>query len=239
MPRVKRKTMPRKRRVIRRRRLGKPSRGLRQSVYLFKRKVSEVVALADSTLENGWLVSSDNGVYKSWTFNLNQISTRTDFTALFKQYKICGIGLEVCFNNTQSSITGNVSGTPNVAPGTQLQVYTIPNRVGKARTVLDPLTEQIVLDTQAHKKRLALNGGRPLKFFFKVNQLGMVFHNAANTDYTVSPARYLSTAETGTEHYGFEMYINRVDGQSLSSNIANEQTARITTTYYLACKGVE
>lgn len=219
--------------------LGKPGRGLNQSTYFFKRKISEVVALADSTVENGWLASSDNGVYKSWTFNLNQLSDITDFTNLFKQYKICGIAVDMCFNNTQSVITGNVAGTTNVAPGSQLQVYTVPNRVGKARGVLSPLTEQIVLNTQSHKKRLALNGGRPIKFYFKVNQLGLVYHSTTNSDYTVSPAKFLSTQETGTEHYGFEMYINRVDGQTLSSNITNEQSCRITTTYYLACRGVE
>lgn len=229
-----------KRRVRRRKpKLGKPSMGLKQSVYFFKRKTTEVTALADSTLENGWTVSSDNGVYKSWTFNLDQISTKTDFTNLFKMYKICAVKVELVFNNTGSQITGGVSGAPIIAPGCQLQVYTIPNRIGKARGVLSPLTEQIVLDTQAHKKRLALNGGRPLKFYFKVNQLGMLFHSATNSDYSLSKAKFISTEETGTEHYGFEMYINRVDGQALSSNIQNEQHVRINTTYYLACKGVE
>lgn len=220
--------------------LGKPSRGLTQSVYFFKRKTTEVTALADTALENGWTVSSDNGVYKSWTFNLNQLVSKADFTNLFKMYKICAVKIEMCFNNTGSVITANnISGQNSVQPGCQLQVYTIPNRIGKSRGVLSPLTEQIILDTQSHKKRLALNGGRPLKFYFKLNQLGMVFHNSANSDYTLSKARFISTEETGTEHYGFEMYINRVDGQSLSTGMANEQAVRINTTYYLACKGVE
>lgn len=240
----KHKKIYRKKRFNKRRsrksKIGKPSRGLAQSIYFFKRRTTEVVALADTTLEHNWNVSSDNGVWKSWTFNLNQLSSKTDFTNLFKQYKICAVQLELSFNNTQSNITGNVQGTTNVAPGSQLQVYTIPNRIGHSRTnPLYPLTEQIVLDTQSCKKRLALNGGKPLKFYMKVNQLGMVYHDTANTDYVAAKSKFVSTSETGTEHYGLEMYINRVDGQTLSSNISNEQSVRITTTYYLACRGVE
>lgn len=233
-----------KKRVFRRRRnkpkLGRPSRGLKQSLYFFKRKTTEVVTLIDDALTNGWLVSSDNGIYKSWTFNLDQLNSKTDFTNLFKMYKICAVKLELCFNNTGSVISANnIAGQNSVQPGCQLQVFTIPNRIGKARSVLAPLTEQIVLDTQSHKKRLALNGGRPLKFYFKLNQLGMVFHNSTNTDYTLSKAKFISTQETGTEHYGLEMYINRVDGNALSTGMANTQSVRINTTYYLACKGVE
>ena len=191
-------------------------------------------------MENGWTVSSDNGVYKSWTFTLNDLVSKADFTNLFKMYKICAVQIEMCFNNTGSVISANnIAGQNSLQPGAQLQVYTIPNRIGKSRGALSPLTEQIVLDTQSHRKRLALNGGRPLKFYFKLNQLGMVFHNSANTDYTLSRSKFVSTEETGCENYGFEMYINRVDGQALSTGMANTQSVRINTTYYIACKGVE
>ena len=221
-----------------RKRIGRPQKGLNQGIYLFKRRTTEVVALADTTLPTGWLASSDNGVYKAWAFNLAQVNDLTDFTKLFKQYKICGVKLELSFNNTNSALTGNISGSTNVAPGGQLQIYTIPNRSGASRDVLHPLTEKICLDTQACKKRLALNGGKPIKIYMKTNQLSQMYASAINTDYAVSKPRYISTGETSTEHYGLEMYINRVDGETLSSNIANEQKVRITATYYIACKGV-
>ena len=124
-------------------------------------------------------------------------------------------------------------------PGCQLQLYTIPNRVGKSRGALSPLTEAIILNTQASKKRLALNGGKPLKYYMKLNQLGEIYNTTVNTDYVVSRARYVSTEEVNTKHYGMEMYLNRVDGTTLSSSIANEQVMRETITYYIACKGVE
>ena len=99
--------------------------------------------------------------------------------------------------------------------------------------------EAIILNTQASKKRLALNGGKPLKYYMKLNQLGEIYNTTVNTDYVVSRARYVSTEEVNTKHYGMEMYLNRVDGTTLSSSIANEQVMRETITYYIACKGVE
>lgn len=229
----------RKRNFRKKRPIGRPQRGLNQGVYLFKRRTTQVVQLSDTTLPTGWLASSDNGVYKPWAFNLAQVNDLTDFTKLFKQYKICGVKLELSFNNTQSSVTGGPAGTPNVSTGSQLQVYTIPNRSGASRNnVTDPLTEKICLDTQACKKRLALNGGRPIKIYMRTNQLAQMYASALNTDYAVTKPRYISSGETTTEHYGVEMYINRVDGETLSSNIANEQRVRITATYYIACKGV-
>ncbi|AXH78951.1 MAG: capsid protein [Circular genetic element sp.] len=219
--------------------LGRPSRGLTQSTYFFTRKKSNVIKLSDTTLSDGWNVSSDNGIYKDWNFNLSELTDYTDFTALFKQYKICAVQVELTFNNTGSVVSANDGSTASIMPGTQLQLYTIPNRVGKARGALSPLTEAIVLNTQASKKRLALNGGRPLKYYMKLNQLGEIFNTSINTDYVVTRPRYISTDEVNTKHYGMEMYLNRVDGVTLSSDIANEQVMRETITYYIACKGVE
>ena len=219
--------------------LGKPSKGLTQSTYFFTRKVSNVINLSDTTLSNGWNASSDNGIYKDWNFQLAELTDYTDFTALFKQYKICAVQVELTFNNTGSVVSANDGSTASVMPGCQLQLYTIPNRVGKSRGALSPLTEAIILNTQASKKRLALNGGKPLKYYMKLNQLGEIYNTTVNTDYVVSRARYVSTEEVNTKHYGMEMYLNRVDGTTLSSSIANEQVMRETITYYIACKGVE
>lgn len=237
--------MPKK--VIRRRRrnfrkkypIGKPRSGLNQGTYLFKRRKTQVVSLVDGSLPTGWTSSGDNGVYRQWEFTLGDVNDVTDFSKLFKQYKICGVKLELSFNSTNSAIIGtNQPGSNTTAPGAQLQIYTIPNRIGHARTVLDPLTEKVCLDTQACKKRLALNGGRPLKMYMRTNQLNQVFASTLNTDYTKQRPRYISTGETGTQHYGLEMYINRVDGQPLSTGMANNQSVRVTATYYIACKGV-
>ena len=247
--RAARRTGPvRRRRYRRRTRIGRPSRGLRQSTYLFKRQTTEVIPLlATGSTEHGWYPSSgtgsDPGIYKQWAFSLNQLAQAstegsTDFTNLFKRYKICAVKLELSFSNTQAAVSSVNSGTAS-APNCQLQVYTTPNRSGRSRTAANPLTEQELMHTQAKQKRLAINGGRPLTYYMRVNQLGMVYVSTTDTDYGVQRPQYISTGETGCVHYGLEMYINRVDGNTLSSGITTNQFMRCTTTYYLAFKGVE
>lgn len=240
-----------KKKVVRRRRrrapfrlrrnLAKPQRGLKQSVHLFKRSITQVIPLADSLLpsDSGWLASSDNGIYKMWKFKLSDLVDNGDFKTLFGAYKICGVNVELSFNNTGSAVTANDGTVPSVQPGCQLQIYTIPNRVGRVRQSIDPLTEQICLNTQACKKRLALNGGKPVRFYMKTNQANMIYNSLTDTDYTVQKPRYISTKEPDAEHYGLQMYVNRVDGLTLSSNMYNQQSMRCTTTYYIACRGVE
>lgn len=223
--------------------LGKPSRGLRQSTYLFKRQITSVIPLATTALTDGWTNAGDNGIFKSFVFNLNDLGTgeaSTDFTNLFKRYKICAVKVELSFNSTGSVISSVPSSSSIPVPGGQLQVYTTPNRSGRARTADNPLTEEILLNTQAKRKRLALNGGRPLTYYMRTTQLGMIYVSPTDTDYAVQPSQYVSTTETGAEHYGLEMYINRVDGQALSAGLVGTgQTMRQTLTYYLAFKGVE
>ncbi len=254
MRRAKRARARRTGAVFRRRRrnrskLGKPSRGLRQSTYLFKRQTTEVIPLlATGSTEHGWLPASgdgsDPGIFKQWAFSLQQLADAssagsTDFTNLFKRYKIAAVKLEISFSNTGAAVSSVAGSSTMTVPNCQLQVYTTPNRSGRARTAANPLTEQELLHTQAKRKRLALNGGKPLKFYMRVNQLGMVYVSTTDTDYAVQRPQYISTGEPGCVHYGLEMYINRVDGQALSSHLTTNQYMRCTTTYYLAFKGVE
>ncbi len=239
--RVSRRAAFRKRSRSRRSKLGRPSRGMSQSTYMFKRSITEVVALTPTgDSAKGWLPASgdasDNGLYKQWNFSLNQLlgEGKTDFTNLFKRYKINGVKLELSFSNTGSDV---VTGT-NPING-QLQVYTTPNRSGRARDATNPLTEEVLMNTQAKKKRLALNGGHPLKYFMKVKQLGMIYVSPTDTDYTTQRPQYVSTTEPGAVHYGSEMYINRVDGKPLTTGNTGSQFVRITTTFYFSFKGVE
>lgn len=214
----------------RRTRIGRPSRGMRQSTYLFKRRISTVVDLSNAD-SGGWISSGDNkSMYKQWNFKLSDLTANadsTDFTNLFRRYKINGVRVEISFANTGSI-------PQQVGSNSQLQLYTRQNRSGRLE---EAITEQHMLNTQACKKRLALNGGRPLKYFMKVNQLAETYASATNTDYSVQKPRYVSTGETGAEHYGLDMFINRVDGEALATS--SPQAMRCTLTYYMSFKGVE
>ena len=125
--RARRKTGPvRRRRRRTRSKVGKPSRGLRQSTYLFKRQTTEVIPLvATGSTEHGWLPASgdgsDPGIFKQWQFSLSQLASAstegsTDFTNLFKRYKIAAVKVELSFSNTGSAVTSTSGAAAAVPP---------------------------------------------------------------------------------------------------------------------------
>ncbi len=221
------------RRRPRRSKLGKPSRGLRQSTYMFKRRLTSVVNLND-TNNGGWTtITGGGGMFKQWVFKLSDLADTTDFSSLFRRYKINAVKVQLAFSNTGSDANGY-----NFNNNYQLQIYTAQNRSGRTD---EELTEAEFMNIQASKKRLCLNGGKPLNFYMRTNQLTETYASAVNTDYAVTRPRYVSTGETGCEHYGLNMFINRVDGQAFGTGGAapNTQRMRCTLTYYLSFKGVE
>lgn len=118
-----------------------------------------------------------------------------------------------------------------------MQIYTSFNRSGQ----VEELTEEKMLNTQAHKRRLALNGGKPITYVMNMSQLSQIYASAVNTDYATVKPKYISIAETGAKHYGLNMFINRVDNKAFNDNGSSiaPQYIRINTTYYMAFKGVE
>ena len=198
-------------------RLGRPSRGLQQSTYMFKRRLTTVVNLSDGD-SGGWTaIPGGVGMFKQWVFKLADLAETTDFSALFRRYKINAVNVELAFSNTGSDAAGY-----NFNNNSQLQIYTAQNRSGRTDEII---TEAKFMDIQASKKRLCLNGGSPLSFYMKTNQLSETYASTSNTDYAVVRPRYLSTGETGAEHYGLNMFVNRVDGQAFNTtgSAANSQ----------------
>jgi len=200
---------------------------------MFKRRLTTVVNLND-TNNGGWnVIAGGGGMFKQWVFKLSDLSDTTDFSSLFRRYKINAVKCQLAFSNTGSDANGY-----NFNNNYQLQIYTSPNRSGRTD---EELTEAHYMNLQASKKRLALNGGTPLNYYMKTNQLTETYSSITNTDYAVSRPRYISTGESSCEHYGLNMFINRVDGQALGTggSAPNTQRMRCTLTYYLSFKGVE
>lgn len=214
-------------------RVGRPSKSLRPSVYFFKRMIEETVELNSSDPPANW-VANGNAISRQWQHKLSDILTLTDFTNLFAQYKITGVKYQFFFSNT-----GSTPSQANTAPqgffnNAQLLLWMTPSPVGQAVT-LDKAT---VLNTQSAKKRICLNGGKPISVFKKVKQLTMV-DSGSITDYAFSRPKWISTLETGCRHYGLNCLIERVDGTAFASLQTDYQSVRVITTYYIACKQVQ
>lgn len=214
--------------------LGKPSRGLRQSRYLFKRTTSNLVSLGDSP-GTGWS-TSDGGVYRNWVFALNDTGLNADhLIGAFKRYRINAVSIKMFFSNTQSSASMMHDQNTMEFMNSQLLVYTTPNRSG----VDVAPTEETILNTQAKKVRTALNGGKPLTIYMKTNQLSETYASSTNSDYVTVKPNFIGTSETSCPHYGLQMFIKRADGAGLTNGFYAEQKVNIQVTYYLEFTGAK
>lgn len=217
--------------------MGKPSKGLRQSVYLFKRRTVQVVNLNTQNPPEDWEVGSFNSLYKQTTYSLDDIRDQTDFTNLFSMYKLSAVSLKFMFSNTGSVPTGttnNISSPPQTYSNSQILVMYAPWRAGSTEAT----DANYMRDCQASKRRLGLNGGKPIKMYMPLRQLTMVYRSLTDTDYTSSKPRWISTAESSTPHYGVSICFQKADQGQFASDSTNYQSCRIEATYYIACKGV-
>ncbi len=214
--------------------LGKPSRGLRQSRYMFKRTTSNLVSLGDSP--GAGFATSDGGVYRNWVFALNDTGLNADnLIGAFRRYRINAVSMKMFFSNTQSSASMMHDQNTMEFMNSQLLVYTAPNKSGVDETP----TETTILNKQAKNVRTAMNGGKPLTIYMKMNQLSETYASSTNSDYTTVKPNFIGTSEPSCPHYGLQMFIKRADGAGLTSGFFAEQKVNIQVTYYLEFAGAQ
>ena len=223
------------RRARRGARLGRPSRGITPSVYFFKRSITEIVELNTQTPPDGWLVSG-NSLYKQFQYSLRDLNDYGDFTSLFNQYKICGVKMTFFFTQTNTGPIQHSDTPPHaVNSNSQIIMFIGPNGVGASET----LDRDYFMDSQAVKRRLCLNGGRPISVYRRMRQLSNIYQSVTGTDYAMARPRWISTVETSTPHYGMNCMLERVDGEVFANDAVNYQKMRVEATYYVACRQVQ
>jgi len=213
-------------------RLAKP---MRPATYSFKRSYSEVVQLNSSNPPLGWSAVG-NALHRQFVFKLSDLLDYTDFTNLFNQYKLTGVKVQFLFSNTQSSATQSLSTTvPSTYTNSQLILWIAPNPVGDSTTI-GPTQ---MLKISSHKKRLCLNGGKPINMYKKLTQLNEVHGGGGNTDFAMIRPRWVGTYEPHTLHYGQNVCIEKADQGVFASSTTNYQAVRILYTYYIQTRQVE
>lgn len=236
---VFRKRKPLRRRIRRRPRrsaLGKPGRSIYPSTYKFKRSITEVVDLNTTTSPpTGWTVT-DNAMCSQMVFALEQLADNSDFTNLFRKYKIAGVKTQFYFtnNNTFSDWNSNIR-----VP--QIMMYTNVNQTGR---VNGTLTENYFLNSQTARKRTVIhNSSRPITLYHRVKQLNRVYSSGqagGDNDYALAEPKYVSTQDKTVEHYGFEIRLQNVRGGPIPSGSTEVPIGiKMIHTFYFSCQGVE
>lgn len=212
---------------MRRRRptLGKPGRGLKPSVYLFKRRFVETFSMSNPP-SNWDSTSFTNAITTNTLFKLEDLSDNTDFTNLFAMYKITAAKMEMYFSQNVVEETPGANSAP-----CQVLVYLAPNRTGST----EALTEQFFLNNQTTRKKLGIvANGRPITMYMPLRQLSERYASLTNTDYATMRPSWVSTNETSTAHFGNVIRMQYVNGEDMRPTVV-----KCIWTYYVACKQVQ
>lgn len=199
---------------------------LRPAVHRFKRVVQEISQLTTGEVPTNW-TADGNAIYRQFVFTLIDLPAPTEFTNLFTAYRIKGVRIQAFFSNTQS-VTEN-----------QNVMMTYSNN-WNGQTIA--LTSDYFNQRQAVKRKLLLGrGGRAFDIYMPMRQLSNVWSGSAiSNDYGTMKPKWIATTETGTPHYGINMRVERVDGQTFGTGtlVTNYAVLRLIHTYYLECRGV-
>lgn len=215
--------------------LAKPARTFSSAIHSFKRSRTEVIDLVGYTGQ-GWTpqtATGNQGIGKTFQFALGDLNDVTDFTNLFKYYRIKAVRVQMFFSN---NITAQDE--PSRFANSQLMIYTDVNNNGITTGNNDIL---YYLDSQTSKKTVALTTQKkPFDCLMRMKQSNEIYGaGVPATDYTLQSPKWISTTEVNTPHYGMNMFIGRVDGNELSHGFANTQYVRFIYTYYIQVKKVQ
>lgn len=201
--------------------IGRPSRGLTQSTYLFKTRAVSTIQLNAMAVPGFEL--NTNGLCRRWSWTLADLPGYGKYQGLFKQYKLNYARVEIYASS-------NTAGTANE----QLIWYTCPNVIGKDDA---GLTETDFLETQAMRRgTLVVNSRRPLTMYMPLKQLSMRYGSTGvtdQTDYAAVKPRYVDVHEENCEHYGYLTRCQLVNNTALPNIFL-----KIITTVGISCKGV-
>lgn len=227
-----------RRRVIRFRRKPRGNKAimpmtLRPKTYRFKRDVEETLLLSASSPPEGWVADGNTRIYRNMGYALASIGDVTDFTNLFRQYRINGARVKFLFSNTQSGLTGTAASA--TYSNSQLLVRMAPNQKGEIQALDTAYWSSI----QAKKYKLGVNGGKPIDIYMPLQQRNVV-QTSTGTSTTLQKPAFCPIEVQNILFEGLNIAIERVDGQPLSTGSTNNyQYCKMITTLYFEMRGVE
>ena len=237
MPRKAFKNKRKPRRYYKKKVIGRPPRRALSAPrpYYFKRTLTTTATLSAQDI---FWTSQGSNLGKAFAFNLQGLMGETDFTNLFKYYRLKGARVRMYFSNTGSVTSSNTNAaiSPD-APNSQLLVTIDRNMNGEISGVAD---ESKYLQSQTAKRIIALGGDRkPVDIYMPLKQGRLIYLNENTTNNTLISPKWLSTKDKETPHWGYNVMIQRVDGEAFTIGMGNRQSVKILTTIYLQCKKVE
>jgi hypothetical protein len=221
------------------------SKSLTRSIMPFTRERETVVRLdTRSGIDNGagtfidMIRTNDGGLVGRIRVRLSNLNNSTDFTNLFKEYKLNYIKMTFI-------PAGNVAGTrtdlrdPATMNGNKnILIRTMLNRTNEVPTDLNTVNDWAQVQA---KKQWVLVQDKPTTITCKLNQLSVVQSGdaASYATNTMQTPQYISTNSPSVNHYGLTVRFDSIDGTAITeANGDLWPRFRLITKVYFTCRGV-
>ena len=228
------------------RQVFRPKKGLTRSVVPFTREAETTVRLDTlAGLDDGAgtyisMVRANKGIVGRIRIRLNNLPNYSDFTNLFKEYKLNylkltfipagNIAATTAYRNEEDGATVQTLGNKNVL------IRTCLNRTGD---VPDTNNDIPMWNQLQAKKQWVLAQDKPTTITCKLNQLKVVERGTGLNSTALSKPTYLSTNNVDINHYGLDVRFDSIDGTAINS--ANGDIwpkFRVISKVYFTCRGV-
>lgn len=239
----------RKKKVVRRSRYPRQkfkfAKGLSRQVVPFTREVETYFRLSSLAGNNvhpftNFVHTSDGGVVGQIRIRLNDLPGVSDFTNLFRQYKLNY--MKIIFYPAANTATAGAVRTEGGNYGNNnILIRTMLNRTGIAMQAGNTVSDwsQVMA-----KKQWMLAQDKPTTITCKLSQLAPAAGGssyppqAGNEVYTVVKPKYISTNNPSCLHYGLNIRFDSCDGSALDSDEQRFPQFRIVCKVYMTAKGV-
>lgn len=235
---IKRGTYPRQK--------FKFKKGLMRSVVPFTREKETYCRLDTLTgLDDGagtyisMVRTDDGGIVGRIRIRLNNLPDSSDFTNLFKEYKLNYLKLTFipAGNVAQTHVTDR-AGTTTTGGNKNVLIRVCLNRTDEVPDASDEIANWSQLQA---KKQWVLVQDRPTTITCKLSQLKLVQRADSSTTYTIQKPQYISTDNTDVNHYGLTLRFDSLDGTPINDEEDSGDLwpkFRIISKVYFTCKGV-
>jgi len=165
-------------------------------------------------------------------FTLTDISNSSEFSALYDQYKICGVKVSIKMISCPDATY--------TAGGTALNQYS--NFYPTLWYVRDYDDTALVTtgDIRQYKsvKHVTLRPNKELSIFVKPRVLKQVFNSTTGAGYEIALPKFIDMANNALPHFGLKMVFD-FEGQNLPiTSVLSQFKFRLNYKYYFMCKDV-
>ena len=240
LPYKKKRTYRKKKPYRKKKSIGTKSVGLSRATIAITRERETYFLLHDLTGNstppfNNIVHTTDGGAVGRINVLLNDLPGYTDFTNMFRQYKITGIKI-IFYPAANTTLAGGTrDGGPNSGNGVLVRV--MKNQTGVAMQSGNTIAEwsQVMA-----KRQWILNQRGPSSIYCPVNQLVDVraLSDLSSNEQAIQRPKFLSTNDPAVAHLGLNIRFDSLNGVALSNSEQIWPEFRIVCKYYIKLRGV-